>query len=184
MKGRIYRNRLQTGTQVKIVWEPLSYISALLLVTVFVRFFVCVCACARACVRVCPLHKVIYLFIQCLNVSFLCFLRFSCYFLFKISSFRVLAFICFFVRFSFSWTLSLFSCVVFLHIRSCTPLNRSQNSGTSRWTYTWAAVSRWTVRSAVLTSMALPWRIHCQLSCCSLFRQCLLGYHSVSRPYC
>jgi hypothetical protein len=77
MKGRIYRNRLPTDTQVKKVWEPLSYINALLLVTVLVRFFVCVCVCvcvcvrARACVRVCQLHKVIYLFIY---TMFECFL--------------------------------------------------------------------------------------------------------------
>jgi len=96
----------------------------------FASLCVCVCVCARLCV--CLFVLFIKVFIYLMFEYFLGFLPFSCYSFF-ISSFLVLVFICFLVRFSFSLFHSLSPCVVFLHIRSSTPceLLRPQNSGTS-----------------------------------------------------
>lgn len=151
----------------------MAYTSALLLVTVHVRFFVCVCV----------FVLFIKLFIRsCVYLVFECFLAllsaFLLLLLFFISSFSVLVFICFFVRFSFSLSLSLPPCVVvFLHIRSSNPLNCVAHK-------TLARVFQPLNRAFWSTSMAMPWRIHCLLSRYSLFRQYLLGHRSVSRPYC
>ena len=75
---------------------------------------------------------------------------------FFISSFSVLVFICFFVRFSFSLSPSLSPCVVFLHIRIVSPTKLRHES-----------FSHGTVRSAVRvwpchdTSTASPHAAHC-----------------------
>jgi hypothetical protein len=93
----------------------------------------------------------------------------------------MMVFICFFVRFSFSLFPSFSPCILFHHILSSSPLKCvDHETGTRRWMQ--AVVS--SMNDCPYWSMSLPWRIHCLLSCCSLFRQYLLGHHSVSRSYC